>query len=210
MRPSLLTLVFLAAITVSTTARADRQEWYVIPTLSPELLRLSEPTSGASYLTKPTIGFGLTGYYGLTDELHLGAELHYTRLANVPFSGTTIALTDGSTPTGTLYADNSLFAITAVAVYRFDMRGNLVPIVRLGVGPAFASYGNLALFPRSTQLELDQPSQSEIGFTAQVQVGVQYRIGNHLAASAAVEVRRNLGLHVPWEFELPLAVGYVW
>jgi hypothetical protein len=202
-------LLCAAALLLSSAALADRQEFYVVPTFGPELLRMSAPTHG-SMATKPTLGFSLSGFYGLTNSLHAGVALHYASLANVPFDRTSATLTDGSQPTGTLYSDSSLYGATVFALYRLNMPSALVPVFKLGVGPVIASYKNLALFPEGTQFQIAQPDQSEVGFATQLSVGAQYRLGNHFLASAALEVRRNFGTHTPWEYALPISAGYVW
>lgn len=208
---SLTSLAGLAVVLAAFAARADRAELHIIPAFSPELMSLTVPTDGsASSASKPTVALSLCGFYGITNTLHVGVELRYTGLKNVPFEHTSVALSDGSSPTGTLYSDTTLYSATAFALYRVDLPSAIVPVFRLGAGPVIGSYKNLALYPDQTQFHLSQPDQSEFGFALTLSVGAQYRVGNHWLAALSVEVRRNLGLHVPWEYALPLSVGYVW
>jgi hypothetical protein len=209
---SLVPLAGLAITLAAFPARADRSELNVVTTVSPEFLSLSVPTAAqaSSSTTKPTIGFAVTAFYGLSNTLHAGVEFHYASLKNIPFDGTTLALSDGSSPTGTLYSDDMLYSATAFALYRMDLPSPVVPVFRLGAGPVLASYKNLALYPDATQFQLAQPDTSEAGFAVTISAGAQYRLGNHWLASASIELRRNLGLSVPWEYALPLSIGYVW
>lgn len=208
---SLTSLASLAVVLVAFAAHADRAELHIVPALAPELMSLTVPTAGgSSSASKPTVAFSVSGFYGITNTLHAGVELRYTGLKNVPFEHTSVALSDGSSPTGTLYSDTTLYSATAFALYRVDLPSAIVPVFRLGGGPVIGSYRNLALYPDQTQFQLSQPDQSEVGFAVTVSAGAQYRIGNHWLAALLVEVRRNLGLHVPWEYAVPLSVGYVW
>lgn len=207
---SMATLV--AVVLASLAAHADRAELHVIPAVAPELMSLTVPTAGSSSssTTKPTLAFGISGFYGISNTLHAGVEFRYTGLKNVPFAHTSLALADGSSPTGTLYSDTTLYSAAAFVLYRMDLPSAIVPVFRLGVGPVIGSYRNLALYPDQTQFQLSQPDESDAGFALTLSAGAQYRLSNHWLASLSVEVRRNLGLHVPWEYALPLSFGYVW
>jgi hypothetical protein len=203
-------LPIVVGILFSTSALADQAEWYLVPTVAPELMRLREPTRGASLTTRPSVGLGLSAMYGVTNSLHLGAQLHFASLSNVPFTGTQMTLRDGSTPTGTLYANDSVYALTATATYRVLVPSHFAPIFSIGAGPVLGRYTSLALYPSATQVFINRPDQREVGFVVEGRTGIDYRFGNHLSVSLAFEIRWNVGLQVPWEFAAPISIGYIW
>jgi opacity protein-like surface antigen len=210
--PRSITVAFALGVVLlgASSARADRREWYLVPTVAPELMRLVQPTSDVGRVTKPTVGFGLSAFYGLTNSLHVGAEVHLASLRNISFEGATFLLGDGSTPSGALYADEGVYSLTATALYRLVLPTDFAPLVGVGAGPVLARYSSLALYPSGTQFTLARPDSSELGFAARALVGLDYRLGNHLSASLAFEVRRDFGTHVPWEFGVPVSVAYIW
>lgn len=209
-----LTAVAIAAaamLVLPSTAYADRRDLYLLLDAAPAMLRLSEPTTGASAASQWGGGAALTAYYGLTHEWHLGFSLRVLSALNAPYAGLQLQIADGSRPPGTLYEDVLLGGGGVVLVHRFDLGFDLAPVARLEVGGLFIRHYNIGYFVDSTRVVVPLPDIQELVFSGRAHAGVEYRFfQDRLVAGIGISAAVNLSPRARWALELPITLGYIW
>lgn len=202
----LAALVLLLAV----PARADQRELYTSLELSPSILLLDDTLDGRSHASQVAAGGGILVYYGLTNTVHVGLAARALWTPNVQFPGKQYALTDGSSPSGSLFEDVLGFGGALVGAYRFDTGLPIAPVFRLELGGTYLRYNHLQFIADNTQVSFSFPALSELVFGAKAVLAVEYRFGNHFVASLGVGARKNFNSLNTWQFELPITVGWIW
>ncbi|TQF13435.1 hypothetical protein FJV41_23895 [Myxococcus llanfairpwllgwyngyllgogerychwyrndrobwllllantysiliogogogochensis] len=204
LRP-LLMLVGLAPVTSS----ADSREIYVLLSGGPSLLRLEDPLEGAASASAAGGGIGVTAYYGLTDELHLGASVGIQGASNVTYAGTRVTLPSGSRPLGDLQQDLLGLSFGLVAHYRYDTGAAWAPFAQLELGGQYRRHHHLVHLVSNTELGAAFPDVSKVSPAAGLQLGLEYRFRNWLTTSVGLGVTTNPADLGQVEFRVPITVGII-
>lgn len=205
MRPTLFALVLLAA----PPALADRRELYALLEGGAGLHLQKDPAAAA----QTGAGVGLAGqlhvFYGITNSLHVGGWVRGFWAPDIAFASVTPTLADGSTPTGTLYANAHGFAGGALARWRFDTGFAVAPWVQLELGLGWQRFSLQQLIPTGRDFAIPLPLRDELSPEARLAGGVEYRLLERLLLQLVLGVRRNFGAVAQWQFDLSLGVGVV-
>lgn len=207
LRFALLAFVLLAIVPGS--AHADRREFYAQVGLGAAHVTAADSLTQSASAGAFGAAVELIGYYGLTDQLHLGGLLRASGTKDLHFSRVPLLLEDGSQPVGDLYEDLLIFDVGVVVLWRWDTGENFAPILRADLGVAHHRHVNVAHFPVGTTLQRAVPETMTWVPTAGAQVGLEYRLWDHYTATLALSARVNPGALVLWEIQLPLIVGVV-
>ncbi|MCY1003905.1 hypothetical protein OWM54_42855 [Myxococcus sp. MISCRS1] len=202
---SFLLLMALAPATSS----ADSRELYLLISGGPGLMRLEDPLEGESSASKIGGGVSLTAYYGLTDELHLGASFGILGASNVTYGDTRVTLPSGSRPLGDLEQDLLGLSFALVAHYRYDTGAAWAPFAQLELGGQYRRHQHLLHRVANTTLGAAFPDVSEVSPAAGLQLGLEYRFRNWWTTSVGVGITTNPADLGQVEFRLPLSVGII-
>lgn len=201
--------VLLTALTFPSATRADRGEFYTLLTIEPQLGWYTEPLAGRVSATNAGGGAALTAYYGFTNSLHVGGDLHLSAALNINFPDTTISL-NGTPSTGTVYANSTCIGANAVVVYRYDTGLSVAPLGRFEIGATSLGYTNIQYVPNGQSYVFNLPSSSELALELRGALLAEYRFGNHIVASAGFAVTAHPGARAPWSVSVPVSIGWIW
>ena len=105
MRPAVRAALVVLLVLVGLPARADRRETYAVLGFDPGVTRYELGPTGSGAATKPSGTFSATGYYGLSNEWHLGGRLRLSKTTNLQVSNSVVAL-NGVKTVGDVYEDH--------------------------------------------------------------------------------------------------------
>lgn len=203
-------LAVLAALVVPSLALADRRELYTSIEVAPGLVRVSDPVTERYTTSAGVIGGSITVAYGVTNELHIGGALHYAQGSDIAFRGSTVVLTNGTQSTGTVYMDVRSMGATLLAQYRFHLRTRMVPFVQAEVGLTSLSYENVVHVPSAASYGVPFPNVTEVALEVRAGAGLEYRFGDSVVASVALQAVVTPGALQTAGLQIPVSLGWIW
>jgi hypothetical protein len=198
----------VALLLMSLPARADRRETYVVLGFDPGVARYELGPTGSGAAAKPSGTFSATGYYGLTNEWHMGGRLRLSRTTNLDVSNAVVAL-NGVKTVGDVYEDHLGIGLGAVLLYRVSTDHPLAPLIEIEGGFTNHSFSRVAFIPKGSTYSYPQSSVSYVALYGAAGVLLEYRFLTRWLAAVGVSVQRESG-QVPWGVSIPLRVGVVW
>lgn len=191
-------------------ASADDQELYTLLQLEPVSHHVTDPVRGEVEANAWGAGLALSGYYGLTNTIHVGGALRVARAKNVPFEDVSVISSSGTRNTGRLYADTQSFAIGGLALYRLDTGRAMAPTLSAEAGVLRRSYTNVALTPAGASYGLPVDDNSETLLYGRLTLSLEYRFWERWLASVGVAGQLEPGGLQPWQLSVPVNVGLIW
>ena len=206
---ALAAVVFLSALAPG-GARADHRDLYLTLTLEPQISRLTDPIAAVAQSANLGGGAMLSAYYGFTNALHAGIDLHFNAARNASFDNVHLTLQDGSPSQGVVYEDRYGYGANALVAYRFDTGHGLAPVARGEVGFASLSYSKVQHTPTGQPYTLDFPSSHQFVLELRAALLAEYRLGDHFVTSFGLAFTDRPNSLNPWDVSFPLTVGYIW
>jgi hypothetical protein len=120
--PIALGVLALVGLVAPGRARADRRDLYMLLGYQPGVSRLHSPAGSDATVTSYAGAFDLTAYYGLSNTLHVGGRLRFSRTTDMRFEAVDVTKVDGTTSRGDVFADHFGFGFGALALYRITGR----------------------------------------------------------------------------------------
>lgn len=203
-------LAMVLGLLAAAPARADKRELYTLIGYEAGVGRFNLPAVAGAATTRYAGALDLTGYYGVTNDLHLGGRLRLTASSDLRFTGRTVAQGDGTQVTGDVFMDHRALSIGGLVLYRFDTGASLAPALEVGAGISVHQYRNVAIFAVGSAVGTALPSDSETRFYATGTLLLEYRFLDRWVASVGAGVQAEPGAMVPWTVILPVRVGRIW
>jgi hypothetical protein len=210
MRRLVALLSFCFSALAPTSALADRGEIYALLEFEPAVIHFKDPVLLEKETTQLAGAVGITGYFGLTNTIHLGGAVRVSMAKDIEFDGITLTSPGGVTSTGSVYADQLSFSIGAVGLYRFDTGSKFAPLLGLEGGVIHHRYSNVAQYPDGGSYGISQADNSETRPYGRASLALEYRFASRWAASAGVAAQYEPESMSPWQFAFPMRVGFIW
>lgn len=208
MRSAVRAALVASLLLVCLPARADRRETYAVLGFDPGVTRYELGPTGSGAATKPSGTFSATGYYGLTNEWHIGGRLRLSKTTNLDVTNAVVAL-NGVKTAGDVYEDHLGIGLGAVLLYRVSTDHPLAPLFELEGGFTKHSFSRVAFIPEGSTYSYPQSDVSYVALYGAAAVLLEYRFLTRWVVAAGVSVQRESG-QVPWGVSVPLRVGFVW
>ena len=198
----------MSLLLVSSAARADRREWYAVLGLDPGVAHSELGPTGSGEATRTSGTFTASGYYGLTNEWHVGARIRLSKTTNLEVNNSVVVL-NGVETLGDVYEDHLGIGLGAVLLYRLSTNHPLAPLFELEGGVTNHSFSRVAFIPKGSTYSYPQSNVSYVALYGAAAVLLEYRFLTRWVAAAGVAVQRESG-QVPWGISLPLRIGVIW
>jgi hypothetical protein len=206
-----LSLLLVAlAVVVPRPASADKQELYTFVTFEPQLTSFTEPIAASTSATRFTPAVTVGTFYGLTNTLHVGAVFRGSLANDLRVDGSQVRLPDGTPSEGNVYFNHRAIGFGALAYYRFDTGRSFAPAVEAEVGFTSHEYSVVAFGPAGEPFTVAYPSTSELRVHLRATAFAEYRVGNHLHASAGVGFSAEPGGLAAWQVVVPVRFAWIW
>jgi hypothetical protein len=202
-------LPLLGALLLAGEASADVEETYLQIASGPALLLQTDAATNSTVGAALPLGAELTGYYGVTDQIHLGIAARFQQANGARVDGVRPTIDGAAAGSGQLFQDVRGIGGGFVFVYRFDTLADVAPFVRAELGATHFSYERLRFVPEGASFAFELPGSAQLVPSARAVGGVEYRFGNQVLASIGLSVRKD-GFGAGWQFELPIALGFIW
>lgn len=197
----------LAVALHGAAAQADRRELYLELEAGLAVQWLADAPTAQSSATALGPELQLHVFYGITNALHVGGYARGVFAPDAAFPHTTPALEDGSTPTGTVYANLLGAGAGVLGRWRFDTGYAFAPFLQLELGVAWTRFLAQQLIPDGKDFGIDLPTADVLGLDARALAGVEYRLGDRFLVALHLGGRHVFSRVGQWQLDVGLAGG---
>jgi hypothetical protein len=203
------TVLLLVGVLGAGSARADKDEVYMLVGYEGGVSRYRLPAAGEGSVNGYGGAVDATAYYGWSNALHVGGRIRGTSSSDVHFGGASVTVPDGRTSAGDVYVDHRALGLGALVLFRFSAGYSVVPALELEAGFAVHQYRNIIHVPAGASVSLPLSNVTQTVAHGSATLLLEYRFKNHWVVASGAGVQLEEGL-APWSVFVPVRMGRIW